>query len=421
MRIKRIRLAVVLAAAVTALAFGFTLRGAAQAPPVNPLENTADAHLARAHDAFQNHRLQEAEREFRAALALNPNLTVQARFPLAVVLFELQDVNGARSEFEKVRARTGDDPNLNYYLGRLDLMEADLPSAIHNLTLAAANPPFPDTDLYLGFGYLKEKNYPAAEKWLSREARLAPRDARTHEHLGLLYQEIGHKRDANREFALAASLREQDVFATENALDCGRALDDAPLEEAKKTCEKLDDPEDLGSLVSLGTLYGRHHDYLAALAPFRMAVKLDPDSYEMQYNLGLTYFRLERYAEACPPLEAAAALRPDLFEVNAPLGAALFALGNDEAAYPVLNHAHRLNPANTDIAALLARSALNLAIECLRNRQPEKTRTYLAEASAADPANAQIHLQIAKVFDAMGNAAAAERERSLAAAGPAAE
>lgn len=414
MRIRRITLAIVLLAAALASGFGV----AAQAPPVNPLENTADAHLARAHEAFQNHRLQEAGREFRAALALNPNLTVQARFPLAVVLFDLQDVKDARAEFEKVRSRTGDDPNLNYYLGRLDLMEGNLPSAIHNLTLAAANPPMPDTDFYLGFAYLKQKNYGAAEQWLKKEAQLAPRDARTHEHLGLLYQEMGRKQMASREFALAAELRKEDVTATQDALDCGRALDAAPLARARAICQRLDNPGDLGSLVSLGTLYGEHHDYEDALAPFELAVKLDPDSYQMQYNLGLTYFRLGRYAQACPPLKAAVALRPDLFEVNAPLGAALFALGNDAAAFPVLNHAHRLNPANGDIAALLARSALNLAIDSLRNQQVEKARAYLAQASAADPDNAQIHMQIASVFERMGDKAAAQRELKLA-GGPA--
>lgn len=370
----------------------------AQVQPSSALANTVEVHLERGHEAFQQHRLQDAEREFRAALALNPRLTVEARFPLAVTLFEIQDVKDARAQFDKIRAQTGDDPNLNYYLGRLDLMEGNLPSAIHNLTLAAARPPFPDTDFYLGFAYLKQKNYGAAGHWLKKEAQLAPRDARTHEHLGLLYLAIGQKQDANREFAQAAALRKEDVTATQDALDCGRALDAEPLAQARTVCRKLDNPDDLGSLVSLGTLYGEHHDYEDALAPFELAVKLDPDSYQMQYNLGLTYFRLGRYAAACPPLKTAVALRPDLFEVNAPLGASLFALGNDAAAYPVLIHAHRLNPGNSDIASLAARSAMNLAIECIRRHQLTEAQRYLDQARNANPGDPEITQRLKRLY-----------------------
>lgn len=397
-----------------ALALGAERFLFAQAAASQALENTPEVHLERAHKAFQQHRLRLAEREFRAALALNPRLTVQARFPLAVVLFEIQDIAGARKEFDEVRAQTGDNPNVNYYLGRLDLMEGKLPSAVHNLTIAAADPPFPDTDFYLGFAYLKQKKYGAAERWLNKAAQLAPRDARVHEHLGLLDLALGRKPDANREFALASTLRQQAITATQSALDCGRALDTEPLAQARAVCHKLDNPADLGSLVSLGTLYGQHQDYEDALAPFQLAAKLDPDSYQMQYNLGLTYFRLKRYADACPPLKKAVALRPDLFETNAPLGASLFALGNDAAAFPVLDHANRLEPHNEDVAALLSRSAMNLADESIEKRDTAQARAYLLRASAADPADPRIHRQLAHMYRILGDSVNAQRELKLA-------
>ena len=102
---------------------------------------TAEFHLGRGHEALKYNRYQEAVNEFRAALALDPTLVVRARFPLAVALFSVQEREQARQEFEKVRAETGDDPNTAYYLGRLDLMEGNLDSAIKNLTLAATDHP----------------------------------------------------------------------------------------------------------------------------------------------------------------------------------------------------------------------------------------------------------------------------------------
>src|SRR5215469_3214224 len=78
---------------------------------------TVEAHLARGHADLNNHRYENAEAEFQAALAIDPKLTVRARFPLAVALFALQDRDEARKQFETIRSETGDDPNLSYYLG----------------------------------------------------------------------------------------------------------------------------------------------------------------------------------------------------------------------------------------------------------------------------------------------------------------
>ena len=46
-----------------------------------------------------------------------------------------------------------------YYLGRLDLMEGKVDEAILKLTIAASDPPFPDTPYYLGFAYFKKRDW----------------------------------------------------------------------------------------------------------------------------------------------------------------------------------------------------------------------------------------------------------------------
>jgi tetratricopeptide (TPR) repeat protein len=300
----------------------------AQSGP-SPANDNVEIHLARGHEALKNNRMREAEKQFRAALALNPRLTLRARFPLAVTLFNLQDREEARKQFQLIRAQTGDDPDLSYYLGRLDLMDGKLDSAIRNLTIAVSNPPFPDAPYYLGYAYLRKGDAASAEKWLKKAAELSPRDSRVQLRLGNTYRAMGRIAQSEKAFARSAELHRQDVTATEQALECGRDLQTLPLAQARLACEKLFDPEDMGKLVSLGVLYGQHGDYVDAVAPFGAAVELNPDSYENQYNLGLTYFRLRLYREARLPLEKAVALRPDVFEVNAPLGATLYALKDD--------------------------------------------------------------------------------------------
>src|ERR1700693_265920 len=135
---------------------------AAQAAPAD----SPDAHLGRAYDALRDDRYEVAATEFRAALKLDPKLTLRARFPLAVALFEMKKPEEARREFESVRLEAGDHPNISYYLGRLDLDELHYESAIRNLNQAIAQPPFSDTAYYLGFAYFKAGDLIAAEKWL---------------------------------------------------------------------------------------------------------------------------------------------------------------------------------------------------------------------------------------------------------------
>src|SRR5437762_14104015 len=52
-------------------------------------QNTPEAHMGAGYENLRNNRYEAAAHEFRAALALNPKLVLQAQFPLAVALFEL--------------------------------------------------------------------------------------------------------------------------------------------------------------------------------------------------------------------------------------------------------------------------------------------------------------------------------------------
>lgn len=381
---------------------------------VAPADNSAEFHVGKGLEDMKNSRYQEAVKEFRAALALDPNLVVRARFPLAVALFGLFDIKDARREFERVRSRTGPAPDVAYYLGRIDLMEGNLDSAIRNLTIAASLPPFPDTAYYLGYAYIKKHDLVNAEKWLKKAAKLAPLDFRVQERIGLLYRQTGRKEEAAKAFALSEKLHAQDVSATETALQCGHVLDTRPLEEARSVCQKLFDGEDTSKLVTLGTLYGDHKYYLDALAPFRRAAALEPDSYEIQYNLGLTYFRLKRYAEARGPLEKAVALRPDMFETTAPLGAVEYVLGDDSAAYKTLGRAHELRPENADISGLLFKVAMNLAQQSLDHKDTAASLKYLVKAAEVQPDNPDVHEQLSHVYSTLGKEIKAAKEQAQA-------
>ena len=250
-------------------------------------------------------------------------------------------------------------------LGRLDLLDQDFESAVRNLSKAVVQPPFPDTAYHLGFAYLKQGNFEAAEKWLKLAAEANPKDSAVPYQLGLVYRKLGREEESKRAFALSAELRRRDAGDSQLRLECAQKLDHGSREEAREVCQQLYDANDATKLTALGLIYGQHGDLEAALDPLRRAAALSPQAPQMQYNLAFTYYRLNRLEEARAPIADAVRRWPDIFQLNALYGAVLAKLGEDLAAYPVLRRAHQLNPQDPGNTAILFATTLGLARKSL--------------------------------------------------------
>src|SRR5437879_10266027 len=162
----------------------------------------------------------------------------------------------ARREFEAVRHKAGDHPNVSYYLGRLDIDVRDFEGAIRNLSAALVKPPFSDTSYYLGFAYFKKGDLAHAEKWLKEAAEKNPSDARVPYQLGLVYQKQGLAQKAENAFQLSDQLRQRDTQESRLKVECGQKLDQGLREEARSICDQLYDPGNADKLTALGTIYG---------------------------------------------------------------------------------------------------------------------------------------------------------------------
>ncbi|MFY9561331.1 MAG: tetratricopeptide repeat protein [Terriglobales bacterium] len=372
---------------------------------------TPEAHLGRGYDALKNDRYDLAAAEFRAALQLDPTLTLRARFPLAQALFELHKPAEARRELETVRRETGDHPNVLYYLGRLDLDDRNLAEAIRNLTKAAAQPPFPDTTYYLGFACFKQGDLTAAEKWLKEAARANPHDARVPYQLGLVYRKQGREEEAQKVMAQSNEQRQRDAVESKLRLDCALKLDQGLRAEAHAVCEQLYDPDNAEKLTALGTIYGQHGDPEAALKPLQRAAELAPQSPQMQYNLALAYYQLNRLEEARTALAAAATRWPDVFQLVALYGTVLAKLGEDLPAYQTLSHAHQLNPEDSATSDLLYLSILKLGYKSGESGQYADSLRYFEEAAKLRPQEAEPHRGMAAVYTQTGRGAQAAAEQ----------
>lgn len=402
---------------LTAFALSFLPRGSAlraQTIAAKQSSQTAEQYLGEGYDALKQDQYEVAEKEFRAALAIDPKLTLRARFPLAVALFESHKYDQARHEFEAVGREIPDHPNVLYYLGRLDLEARDFPSAIRNLTKAVQNPPFPDTGYYLGYAYFKQGDLPAAEKWLTQAVQQNPEDARMQYQLALVYRKEGREDDAKKTLALSEQLRQRDADQRELRLQCAQKLEQGPPEEAHTLCERLDDPDNAENLTALGTIYAQHGDLQAALKPLRRAAELQPQSPQMQYNLALAYYQLHDFEQARAPLETVIKRWPDLFQLTNLYGAILFELHEDLPAYQELRHAHQLKPEDSGTAELLYLATLRVAQKYQAEQHYSDAIRYFEEAVKLKPVAPEPHRALAEIYKAMGHTAQSAAEQKQA-------
>lgn len=373
-----------------------------------------EAHLGKGYEALKEERYEEAVREFRAALEIDPKLVLRARFPLAVALFEQHKAPEARKELEAVRREVGDHPNVSYYLGRLDLEDRDFESAIRNLNAAIADPPFPDTPYYLGFAYLKRGDAQAAEKWLKEAERLNPHDSRVPYQLAILYRKVGRVEEAQQAFVRSQEQHERDDKESQLRGECIQYLDQDVREQSSVVCEQLYDPNDAEKLTALGILYGQHGHPEKALKPLRRAAELAPQSPQMQYNLALTYFQLSQFADARVPLAEAVKRWPDLFTLNALYGAVLWKLGETLPAYQALGRAHQLNAEDPRTADLLYLATVALAEKSEESAQDSDALRYLEEAAKLRPNKPEPHKRMALIYTRTGRPGQARDEQRQA-------
>jgi len=373
-----------------------------------------ELHLGNGYEALKQEQYEVAEKEFRAALAIDPSLVMRARFPLAVSLFEQHKSAESRREFEIVRKEAGERPGISYYLGRLDLDEQNYKGAILNLSRASADPPFPDTAFYLGLAYSKQGSNPDAEKWLKKAIELNPDDSRAEYQLATLYRKEGRQNEADEAFRLSKEKKARGDAQSQLKFECAQELDRGASEKAAAVCEQLYDPNDAEKLTALGILYGQHGQLEKALKPLQRAAELAPQSPQMQYNLAFTYVQLKRFEDARGPLEGAVQRWPDLFSLNALYGAVLFNLGELPGAYQALRHAHELNSQDAGTTGLLYSSTLELARRSEKAIADAEALRYLQEAASLVPSAPEPHQRMAVIYRLTGHPEQASEEEQKA-------
>jgi len=382
--------------------------------PNKMAEDSLELQLGKGYESLKQERYEDAEKAFRAALAIDPSMALRARFPFAVALFEQHKNQEARREFETVSRAAGERPSILYYLGRMDYEEQNYKSAAARLGKASAQPPYPDTAFYLGLAYLKLGSNDDAEKWLKKAMEVNPADTRAEYELAKLYRKAGREDEAKQAFQNTREKKVQSDKLSQLKYQCGQELGRG-LNEAAPSCDQLDDPNDADVLTALGVLYGEHGQLEKALKPLQRAAELSPQSPQIQYNLAYTYVQLRRFEEARTPLESAVKRWPDLFPLNALYGAVLWNTGEPQAAYEALHHAHQLNSQDAATTDLLYQSVMEMAARSEKAGADSDALRYLQEAATLAPADPTPHQRLAAIHRRAGRISQAGAEEKKAA------
>jgi len=364
--------------------------------------SAARAHLGSGNQLLQAERYAEAADEFQQALRDDPALA-QAGEQLAVCYFELRDYARARPLLERMLARKNSAGLATYYLGRMDLIEKNLDSAIRRFRSLSRENPVRDELYYLGSAYYKQEKYQLTIQVLKQEAARNPRDSRVHQLLARAHQKLGQRDQAEKEFAETRHLHDYYLEGSVAIGRCRASLVQGHTDEAWELCGPLTDTDDVDKIVAIGMLFGAAEKYPESRAAWEKAVALDPDSSEIQYNLALTCFHMKDMLRAREHAAEAVRKRPDFVEANILYGTVLYMGAEDHEALAVLTRAHDLKPDDPAVSRLLAEELSMSADRHAQNQEWRQAVDLFEKASALQPNSREISAKLAQAQQRLGH------------------
>lgn len=309
------------------------------------------AHLAKGAELMRSERYQEAAKQFEEALHEDAKLD-QVRLNLAICDFELRDYTTARRLFSSMLGSKDQARAAMYYLGRIDLLEEHADSAITRFR-SLEHREFRDEKYYLAVALLRKQQYAESAALLKQWIAENPRDFRAHQRLGRVLLKQGEHEEAEREFQRTKDLQNYYMEGSEALRTCQRLLTEGKSDQAWQQCGSMAETDDVDKLAALGIAFGTQGDANHARTIWKRAVRLDPDSPEINYNLALACFHLHDIALARSYAANAVRLWPDFPEANVLYGTVLYMLADDAQAKQVLSHAQELRPDDEMVRRLL--------------------------------------------------------------------
>jgi tetratricopeptide (TPR) repeat protein len=324
---------------------------------LNDMGSTPELHVLLGRAYRETGYLDEAIREFKKAIELDPHYP-RVHYYLALAYLaqgEKERFPTARPLFEQELAINPKEFFSTFFLGVIYLENRDFPTAEQYLGKAVQlQPENPDPLLYLGQVYVETNRPELAIATLKKSIDLTTDPARNHYQvskahtmIGQVLIKMGKQDEAEAELKRSQELRERAFQSDKDRQDAQEMgqhellsdlqngqekpalLENRPQLDAagRKKAEEL--RATLAEILAnaynnLGVIRARHEQYAQASDYFRKASQWKPDLPGLDRNWGLASFRAQRFEEAAGPLERHVARQPADVKARDALGVSYF-------------------------------------------------------------------------------------------------
>jgi tetratricopeptide (TPR) repeat protein len=324
---------------------------------LNDMGSTPELHVLLGRAYRETGYLDEAIREFKKAIELNPQYP-RVHYYLALAYLaqgEKERFPTARPLFEQELAINPKEFFSTFFLGVIHLEDRDFPVAEDYLKRAVQlQPENPDPLLYLGQVYVETNRPQLAIETLRKSIDLTTDPSRNHYQvskahtmIGQILIKLGKQEDAETELKRSQELRAQAFQSDKERQDAQEngqheLLPGVASEQEKpallKNRPQLNAAEEkkaqelratlteilANAYNNLGVIQARHENYAQASDYFRKASQWQPDLQGLDRNWGLASFRAQRFEEAIAPLARQAGRQPGDAKVRDALGMSYF-------------------------------------------------------------------------------------------------
>ncbi|MEP6848169.1 MAG: tetratricopeptide repeat protein [Acidobacteriota bacterium] len=395
----------------------------------------ADLHILFGQAYEQTEYPTEAEREFNAALVLDPKV-LKAHFYKGFVILQhggSERLAEAAKEFEAELKLTPADFYANFFAGVVASSLGDHKGVLAFLGRAVqANPKSSEAWLFLGQSQMELNDLTGAEKSLRLSVKLSDEAStksqqigRTHFLLGRLLLRTGHKAEGESELAKARDVRGQELESDRETIRkmAGEVANADPKVSGARPMQRVTDNrstagapsaeftkarDQLANILAqayhnLGVISVQQGDLKNSLENFKAASEWKADFPGLDRNWGIVAFRAEQFEQAAAPLERQLKANPKDDLVRKMLGSIYYLTRDYKRAVATLAPVEITITKDAELAYFYG-------VSLLQQQMPERAVALFSRLSDQNTTDAQARFYAAQGFVFLGDFARAVKE-----------
>lgn len=296
-----------------------------------------------------------------------------------VAYMEADHLQEAQQDFKKAVALNPKYPDGYLNIGILNYKKKRIDDALQSYNTAIAlKPGYFDAYLNRGFTFLQTGRYVEALSDFEHALKLRPRNADAYLNRGLAYSRMGKMQEAISDLdeAIHISPGMANAYINRGAIDAMLGHQEAAFSDFEKAARI--DPKNADVYYNRGILYGAMGRYQEAMQDYNQAIELNPNYVDAYVNRGGLYMIAKRSPEAMAEFDQAIKLDPNQEKAYFNRGNILASQSRYRDALDDYDKALKLNAKNDK--ALLNRGFVLLSL----NRQKEAMESFRKSCDAGN-------------------------------------